>query len=171
MFNLCRNQVVGFYYQNVWKTPVEEWHFSSKNQLPGLSIVGTLVENGLKRHLQDKFASFFFCKFRLYLLKSTRTYTTKTKTKKLKVLKDNKFIDNKLYCYLKPTDSPVPSFYGQPKIHKPGVSIRPFVSYTGSPLNNLNKYIANISKMKITTPRILPRFPATSEMFPLKMMR
>ena len=20
-------QVVGFYYQNVWKTPVEEWHF------------------------------------------------------------------------------------------------------------------------------------------------
>ena len=60
MFDLCRNQVVGFYYQNVWKTPVEEWHFSSKNQLPGLSIVGTLVENGLKRHLQDKFASFFF---------------------------------------------------------------------------------------------------------------
>ena len=27
MFHLCRNQVVGFYYQNVWKTFVEEWHF------------------------------------------------------------------------------------------------------------------------------------------------
>ena len=30
MFHLCRNQVVGFYWQNVEKTPVEEWHFASK---------------------------------------------------------------------------------------------------------------------------------------------
>ena len=29
----------------------------------------------------------------------------------------------------------------------------------------------NLPKMKITTPRTLPRFPTTSEMFPLKMMR
>ena len=36
--------------------------------------------------------------------------TTKIKTKTLsKVLKDNKFIDNKLY-YLKPTDSPARKF-------------------------------------------------------------
>ena len=29
MFDLdVRNQVVGFYYQNVWKIPVEEWQFS-----------------------------------------------------------------------------------------------------------------------------------------------
>ena len=27
MFQLWINQVVGCYYQNVWKTPVEEWHF------------------------------------------------------------------------------------------------------------------------------------------------
>ena len=47
MFHLCRNQVVGFYLQNLWKTPVEEWHFASKNQLPGLSVGRTLVENGL----------------------------------------------------------------------------------------------------------------------------
>ena len=38
-------------------------------------------------------------------------------------------IDNKLYYYLKPTDSPAPRFYGQPKIHKPGAPIRPIVSY------------------------------------------
>ena len=62
----------------------------------------------------------------------------------LKKLKDNGFIDNKLYYYLKPTDSHVPTFYGQPKIHKPGVTIRPIVSYSGSPLYNLNKYISNI---------------------------
>ena len=30
------------------KTPVEEWHFASKNQLPGFYISGTLVENGSK---------------------------------------------------------------------------------------------------------------------------
>ena len=106
------------------------------------------------------------------LLKKDPTTKIKTKTlKQLKVIKDNKFIDNKLYYYLKPTDSPVPRFYGQPTIHKPGVPIRPIVSYSGSPLCNLNKYIANMLKMKITMPRILPRFPTTSEMFPLKMMR
>ena len=86
--------------------------------------------------------------------------TTKVKTKtlkQLKVLKDNEFIDNKLY-YLKPTDLPAPRFYGQPKMHKPGVPICPIVS-SGS------------LKMKITTPKTLLRFPTTSEMFPLKMMR
>ena len=81
------------------------------------------------------------------LLKKDATAKIKTKTlKQLKVLKDIEFIDNKLYYYLKPTDSPAPRFYGQPKIHKPGVPIRPIVSYSGSPLYNLNKYRANILK-------------------------
>ena len=72
MFHVCRKQVIGFYWQNVWKTPAEEWylsndagwwplsllkkalfhrfffkHFASKNQLPGLSVSATLFENGL----------------------------------------------------------------------------------------------------------------------------
>ena len=51
-----------------------------------------------------------------------------------------------MYYYLKSTDSPEPRFYGQPKIHKPGVPIRPIVSYSGFPLCNLYKYIANILK-------------------------
>ena len=47
------------------------------------------------------------------LLKKDPTTKTKTKTlKKLKVLKDNEFIDNKLYYYLKPTESSAPRFYG-----------------------------------------------------------
>ena len=80
------------------------------------------------------------------LLKKDPTTKTKTKTlKQLKVLNDNEFID-KLYYYLKPTDSPVPRFYGQPKMHNPGVPIRPIVSYNGFPLYNLNKYIGNILK-------------------------
>ena len=68
---------------------------------------------------------------------------------KLKVLKDNELIDNKLYYHLKPNDSPRPRLYGQPKIHKPGVPNRPIFSYSGSPLYNLNKYIANIIKAYI----------------------
>ena len=80
------------------------------------------------------------------LLKKDPTTKIKTKTlKQLKVLKDNEFIDNKLYYYLKPTDSPAPRFYGQPKIHKPGV-----------PIN-----MKNMLNIKITTPRILPCFPTT----------
>ena len=82
-----------------------------------------------------------------HLLKKDPTTKSKAKTlKQLKVLKDNQFIDNKLYYYLKPTDSPASRFYGHPKIQKPEVPIRPIVSYSGSPLYNLNKYIANILK-------------------------
>ena len=79
--------------------------------------------------------------------KKDPTAQIKAKTlKQLEVLKDNQLIDNKLYYYLKPTDSPAPTFYGQPKIHKPGAPTRPIVSCSGSPLYNLNKYIANILK-------------------------
>ena len=64
------------------------------------------------------------------LLKKEPTTKIKTKTlKQLKVLKDN---DNKLYYYLKSTDSSAPIFYGQPKIHKPGVPIHSIASYSGS---------------------------------------
>ena len=81
------------------------------------------------------------------LLKKDPTTKIKSKTlKQLKVLKNNEFVDNKFYYYLKPTDSPAPRFYGQPKIQEPGIPIRPVVTYCGCPLNNLNKYIANILK-------------------------
>ena len=85
------------------------------------------------------------------LLKKDPKDPTKIKAKamkQLKDLKDNEFIDNKLHYYLEPTDSLVPRFYGQPKIHKPGpgVLIRSIVSYSGSPLYNLNQYVANILK-------------------------
>ena len=57
--------------------------------------------------------------------------TTKIKAKilkQLKALKDNEFIDNKLYYY----NCIVP--------------VRPIVSYSGSPLYNLHKNIGNIMK-------------------------
>ena len=46
------------------------------------------------------------------LLKKDSTTKTKAKTlKQLKAQRDNEFIDNKLYYYLKLTDSPEPRFY------------------------------------------------------------
>ena len=81
------------------------------------------------------------------LLKKDPTTKIKAKAlKQLKVLKDNECIDHKLYCYLKPTNLLARRFYSQPEIHKPGVPTHPIVSYSGSPLYNLNKYIANILK-------------------------
>ena len=83
------------------------------------------------------------------LLKKDPTKKTKVKTlKQLKALKETEFIDNALYYYyyLKPTLSPAPRFYGQPKIHKPGVSVSLIVLYSDSSLYNLNQYTANILK-------------------------
>ena len=58
------------------------------------------------------------------LLEKDPTTKIKAETlKQLKVLKDNKFIHNKLYYYVKPADSRAPRFSGQPKIDKAGVPI------------------------------------------------
>ena len=65
---------------------------------------------------------------------------------KLAILRDNGTIDQSLYFKLKPTDSQAPRFYGLSKIHKASIPVRPIVSYSGSPLFNLSKYIANILK-------------------------
>ena len=48
MFHLCGDQVVTLYQQNVTLPQVFFKYFASKNQLPGLSVSGILVENGLK---------------------------------------------------------------------------------------------------------------------------
>ena len=64
--------------------------------------------------------------------------------KSYNVLLDRNIIDKELYWKLKPTDSPAPRFYGLPKIHKPEIHIRPIVSYTGTPLYKLSRYIASI---------------------------
>ena len=72
----------------------------------------------------------------------TKGPTTKIKVKTLKQLKavnKNEFIDNKLYYYLKRTDSPAPRFYRQQKMNKAGVVTCPIVSCSGSPLYSLNK--------------------------------
>ena len=65
---------------------------------------------------------------------------------KLAILRDNGTIDQSLYFKLKPKDSQALRFYGLPKIHKASIPVHPIISYSGSPLFNLSKYIANILK-------------------------
>ena len=72
------------------------------------------------------------------LLKKDPTTKIEAKTlKQLKVLKDNEFIDNKLYYYLKPTSSPAARFYGQPKIYNPGVLLFHIVAPHCTVLTNI----------------------------------
>ena len=65
---------------------------------------------------------------------------------KLSVLRDNKLIDQQQYLKLKPTGSQPRRFYGLPRIHKDRIPVRPIVSYTGTPLYEVLKYIAEILK-------------------------
>ena len=69
-------------------------------------------------------------------------------TKKLIELRDNNLIEQQEYFRLKATGTQPPRFYGLPEIHKDGTPIRPIVSYTGTPLYEMSKFIANILKLK-----------------------
>ena len=79
------------------------------------------------------------------ILKKDPTETIKRQVrKKLQLLKEAGYIDEKQYFHLKPSDSPPPRFYGLLKIHKTGTPMRPIVSCTGTPLYNLSKDVATI---------------------------
>ena len=67
-------------------------------------------------------------------------------TKKLIKLRDNNLIEQQEYFKLKPRGTQPPRFYGLPEIHKDVTPMRPIVSYTGTPLYEISKYIANILK-------------------------
>ena len=63
--------------------------------------------------------------------------------KQLRGLKNNEFIDNKLNYYLKSTEAAALRLYSLSRIKPEVIGIG---SYSGFPLNNLNKYIAIILK-------------------------
>ena len=46
--------------------------------------------------------------------------------------------------YISPSSSPCPRFFGQPKIHKPDVPLRPIVASRDSPTYNTARYLAKI---------------------------
>jgi len=63
--------------------------------------------------------------------------------KLLRELKDNKTIEKELFWKLHSTSATIPTLYGQPKIHKSGLPMRPIISSIGAYNYSLSKYLAN----------------------------
>ena len=90
------------------------------------------------------------------LLDDTNTYkpiksdpTTKLKNKLiniLKMMKEERSIDDNTYKEVYPTGASAPKFYGLPKIHKEDVPLRPIVSSIGSVTYGVAKELSTIWK-------------------------
>ena len=75
--------------------------------------------------------------------------TMRLKTKMINLLKSIKSkggISEELYKRLNPTGAGSPKFYGLPKIHKPGMPLRPIVSSIGAVTYHTSKEVARILK-------------------------
>ena len=89
-------------------------------------------------------------------LLSTETYTkipedptSKQKNRLINILKNIKTewgLIEETYRRLYPTGAVSPKFYGLPKVHKPGIPLRPIVSSTGIATYNTAKELARILK-------------------------
>ena len=64
----------------------------------------------------------------------------------LKSIKSEGGIAEELYKRLYPTGAGSPKFYGLPKIHKPGIPLRPIVSSIGTVTYQTSKEVARILK-------------------------
>lgn len=63
---------------------------------------------------------------------------------KLLTLKKTKAFDTQRYYRLRCSVPQPPKLYGLPKLHKPGIPMRPIVSFCGSPTYQLSKYLTTI---------------------------
>ena len=89
-------------------------------------------------------------------LLSTETYkkipedpTSKQKNRLINILKNIKTegcLNEETYRRLYPTGAVSPKFYGLPKVHKPGIPLRPIVSSTRTATYNTAKELARILK-------------------------
>ena len=63
---------------------------------------------------------------------------------KILTLKKTDAIDTQRYYRLRCSVPQPPKLYGLPKLHKPGIPMRPIVSFCGSPTYQLSKYLTTI---------------------------
>ncbi len=59
-------------------------------------------------------------------------------------LKRSGVLPSSLYYQLRSSSGKTPQFYGLPKIHKPGVPLRPIVSFVNSPTYRLSKHLVTL---------------------------
>ena len=71
-------------------------------------------------------------------------YTSKTSNNMLLDLQKAGKISDSTYKMLDSSDGLCPRFYGLPKIHKPGIPLRPIVTFVNSPTYAISGYLARI---------------------------
>ena len=81
---------------------------------------------------------------RMKILNEIRLQKLKLLNKFISRLLDNQKITQGECFNLKSSDAHAPRLYGQPKVHKPDIPLRPIVSFIGSPTYALSKKIVNI---------------------------
>ena len=81
-------------------------------------------------------------KFYKVLDKDPTSSTERKMNAALLGLKKNGIIPEPLYCRLSSLGGHIPLLYGLPKIHKPGIPLRPIVSFVSSPTYALSKHLA-----------------------------
>ena len=81
--------------------------------------------------------------------KITEDPTNRQKTRLISILKSIKAeggLNEESYRRMYPTGAVSPKYYGLPKIHKPGIPLRPIISSTGTVTYNTAKELAKILK-------------------------
>ena len=98
-----------------------------------------------KQQYHDKALTLLYDKSTFAVLNSDPTSKTSKKVKKmlLDLQKAGKISDS-TYKMLDSSDGLCPCFYGLPKIHKPGIPLRPIVSFVNSPTYAISGYLARI---------------------------
>ncbi|UYV67863.1 hypothetical protein LAZ67_5002290 [Cordylochernes scorpioides] len=78
------------------------------------------------------------------LTKNPLTNLTKDFNRQFNKIKRKYKLDNKTFDSLKATAQNLPNLHGLPKVHKPNTPLRPIVSYSGSPLYTITKFLSSI---------------------------
>ena len=98
-----------------------------------------------KQQYHDKALSLLNDKSKYAVLNSDPNSKTQREFKKMLLdLKKAGRISNYTYKMLNNIDSLCPSFFGLPKIHKPGIPLRPVASFVNSPTYAISGYLARI---------------------------
>ena len=98
-----------------------------------------------KHQYREKALSLLKCKKTYTILKSDPTgKTERDLNQRLFLLKKSNKINEVTYKMLRSSDGLSPRLYGLPKIHKPGIPLRPIVSFVNSLTYNVSRYLAGI---------------------------
>ena len=77
----------------------------------------------------------------------------------MKNIKAGGGLNEETYRRLYPTGAVSSKFYGLPKVHKPGIPLRPIVSSTGTATCNTAKELSRILKPLMGVPSIMSKTP------------